>query len=163
MTTRESALFVFAPSAYAKTPLQGKWVFMHGTLQQQITQGNEHRVVVEDAKGKWEGYTYSLAHSLIEGQTVRGYGQLKVQPDGNCKVALQWMKPIEEKEKQYIETQTQLAWGKLVEQFPQLPLLQPFENNPIRVHESYTKQKPPTPQQEEFIPASELKVEEDYV
>ena len=163
MTTRESALFIYAPAAYAKTPLHGKWVFAHGQVHQKITQGNEHRFIVEDAKGKWEGYTYAGAHAVEAGQAVRGYGQLKLQPDGNCKIALQWIKPIEEKEKQYMETHTQSAWGKLVEAYPQLPLLQPFENKPIRVQENDTRPKSSEPQQEEFIPASELKVEEDYV
>lgn len=162
MSSRERALFVFAPSTYASTPLHGKWAFMHGTLKQTTQQGNEHRVWVEDAKGQWEGYLYALSQPLNEGQTVRGYGQLKVQPDGSCKIALQWIKSIQENEKQYIEKQTHAQWQQLVQEFPQLPLLQPFTQKPILVQEKTTP-KTPLPQQEEFIPASELHVEQDYV
>ncbi|QQR92551.1 MAG: hypothetical protein IPJ89_05395 [Candidatus Iainarchaeum archaeon] len=161
MSLRESALFVFAPSAYAKTPLQGRWVFTHGTLQQSTTQGNEHRVWVEDAKGQWEGYLYALPQEINNGTSVRGYGQLKVQPDGSCKIALHWLKPIHEDEKQYIEKQTHTHWQKLVQEFPQLPMLQPFTSKPIIVQEKPIAK--PAPQQEEFVPASELHVEQDYV
>lgn len=162
MSLRESALFVFAPAMYGKTPLQGKWAFTHGKVIFTITQGNEHRVIVEDEKGQWEGYLYSLPPTITEGQSVRGYGQLKVQPDGTCKMALQWLKPTQENENQFIQKQTQHQWQQLVQAFPQLPMLQPITAKPILVQEKTTP-KPTAPQQEEFVPANELHVEQDYV
>lgn len=142
---------------------------VHGVLKQLQAQqkGNEYQLRVEDEKGVWEGYTYALTQELGEGKHVRGYGQLKAQPDGSMKVALQWIKEVEEKEYAYCAAQTREKWNAYVLQYPQLPLLQAFVPKTGSISLDSTrkemKQAPAPKEADEFIAANELQIERDYV
>lgn len=161
MSNRSRARFIYSPATYPRSPLAGEWVFILGKLEEKQTNGNEIRLRVRDEKGIWEGYGFALSPELETGKKVRGYGQLKAQPDGNMQVALQWAKEINEEEMLFCEKQTQLEWEKMVVEYSVLPLLTPFEPKLTATIQKPLSTKPP--QSEEFISANELQIERDYV
>ncbi len=172
MAPREAAHAVFAPALYPNTPLEGKWVLLHGTLSQQRGRRDETIIRARDEKGEWEAYAHYSIPLLNTGESVRAYGRIMIQPDGSVQLAAQWIKKIEMEEAEYCLRETHANWEKIIQNHAGLQTLSPAVPKPITTHAlppvamvatPYAPTPTPPAKEDDFVPASELEVEKEYV
>lgn len=162
---RAGVRFVFSPTTWPQTPLEGEWVFLHGEIIEHKMQNGEMVVRGKDSKGEWSAYWNAIPGMEVPqepGAQIRVYGRIVSQPDGNVKIASQWMKKVEMEEYAFCIRESEKEWEKLVQEFPALSTLKPFvlKQNPAPAK---VEAKPSPKKEEEFVAASEFKVEQHFV
>ncbi len=157
--------FVFSPALYPGTPLTNTPVFTHGKIIEIMEKSGELLLKVQDEKGTWSAYTERDA-ALQDEQTIRAYGLIVSQPDGNVMLAAKWVKRVEKDEYAYCEREARKEWEKLIETYPTLATLTAYtipERKNTR-NETPTRQDSRSRDEEsDFIPATEFKVDKEYI
>ncbi|MFH0970031.1 MAG: OB-fold nucleic acid binding domain-containing protein [Candidatus Diapherotrites archaeon] len=165
--TLPSTRFVFSIGLYPKTPFEGNMVWVHGIVEDIRNKVGETIFHVKDEKGKWSAYGDAVETIKI-GDRVRAYGMIVNQPDGNMLLAAKWVKKIEKEEYAFCEKQTHAAWENILKQYHEIIQLVPFvppisrKNNIEKTPLANTPEKKER-EENDFIPATELKVEQDYL
>lgn len=156
--------FVFSPALYPQTPLINTPVFVHGLLTEVKVKPNEVILKGKDEKGEWSAYVEQYLETFTVGQRVRAYGLIVPQPDGNVMLAAKWAKIMSEDEQAYCQKQATKEWETIVAHNPTISSLVPFVSPVSKKTNATTPTPSPRPHEEpDFIPATQFKVEHDYL
>lgn len=138
---------------------------MHGEIKEVKRRNGEVILRCADEKGEWEAYLeFSFQFNLEIGQKVRGFGIIENQPDGKVVLAARWVKKTDENELAFCVHETQKNWETVCRAHPGVGELKPYvqpisKPMPIPAFTGATQ----APESNEFVPASELKIERDFV
>ena len=161
------AKFAYSTALFQSTPLLGKTVFLHGTIESVKKRTEEVIITCKDEKGNWEAYTGNIPTNLVEkfevGKKVRTYGTIVSQPDGKNLLHAHWVILVEEEEFEFVNEKTKKEWETIVKEFPTLTELKPFISKPV---EKRAEEKPQPKKKEgddDFVPANKIQVEQEFV
>lgn len=158
--------FVFAPALFPQSPLSNHTVFLHGEIVEVKQRNMELTFRVKDEKGEWEAYGEGSPTAYQTGEKVRGYGLIVPQPDGKMMLAAKWIKKVGNEEYDYCIRHAQQEWTSILEKNPSILTLKPFElpkSKTPMVSSSSRETKSASPDDSDFISASQLNVEREYL
>lgn len=163
------AKFTYSTALFHETPLLGMNAFLHGEIIEIKKRKGELSIQCKDEKGTWEAYTENIPEKTIKefkkGKKTRAYGVITSQPDGKNQLHAKWIILTAKEEYEFVQNQTKKEWEKLIQENPTLQKLKKTTEK----KENFFKKEETIPKKEkeekkvDFIPASQLNVEREFI